>query len=230
MQGLLALVLSLVLSQLHPASSFVVQMKVPAVDSEGNGVIALLHVEAKPGSGRVLVNIRDLLFWVDTQDSIRIARQIAAKLSGVDVSEVDLIYDIETPEGVRVVGGPSAGAAMAIATLAALRRETLAGEVMITGSVDEEGRIGKVGGTLEKAKAAKGAGAKLLLVPPGQAGILVYETRENCTRVEGWGYVRTYCVIEQVPKWIDVGAEAGIEVVEVPSIEEAVRYFFRSVA
>lgn len=230
MQNLLALVLALVLGQLHPTSSFVVQMKIPAVDSEGNGVIAVLQLEARPGSGKVLVNIRDLLFWVDTQDSIRIARQIASRFSGVNASRVDLIYDIETPEGVRVVGGPSAGAAMTIATLAALWRKTLAEGMMITGSVDEEGRVGRVGGILEKAKAARGAGAKLFLVPPGQSEVLVYETKENCTRVERWGYVKTYCVIEQIPKRVDVGTEAGIEVVEVLSIEEAAKYFFRSAA
>ena len=51
---------------------------------------------------------------------------------------------------------------------------------------------------------------------------MVYATSEHC---EKFGPTQI-CSTEQVPKRIDVGKEAGIEVVEVGSIQEAMRYFF----
>ena len=44
-------------------------LNVPAVDNEGNGVVTTVRVEAKPGSGRTLVDINSILFFVDTQNA-----------------------------------------------------------------------------------------------------------------------------------------------------------------
>ena len=53
-----------------------VSLHVPAVDNEGNGVATMLRVESKPGRGGTLVDVNQLLFWVDTQNSIRIAKRL----------------------------------------------------------------------------------------------------------------------------------------------------------
>lgn len=196
-----------------------VTIKVPAVDREGNGVVTLLKVQAMPGEGRALVNINQLLFWVDTQYSIRVAKTVAENTTGLDLSNVDLIYSIET--NASVIEGQSAGAALTIATVAVLEDKTVVPDVMITGTIDFDGSIGPVGAIIAKASAAKDVGASLFLVPTGQASQTYYTPVRKCEKI---GPV-TYCTTEYKAEKIDVTKEAGIPVKEVGSIEEALKYF-----
>lgn len=195
-------------------------MNIPAVDSEGNGVVTKLLVEAKPGTGRVLVDINQLLFWVDTQNSIRVAQKVAQNYTNTDLSSIDLIYAVET--NASIIGGPSAGAAMTVATIALLENKTLNQSVMMTGTINSDGSIGPVGEIVAKAKAAKDVGAKLFLVPEGQAVQVYYKPIEHC---EKFGPV-TYCSTEYKPEKIDVSKEVGIDVKEVSTIQDALKYFF----
>lgn len=196
-----------------------VSMYVPAVDAEGNGVATTLFVEAMPGSGRVLLDIDNLLFWADTEHSIRVARLVAANVTGLDIEKYDLIYNIHA--NASLIGGESAGAALAVATVAALQNKSLDPSVMITGKVNHDGTIGPVMGILEKAKAAAAVNATTFLVPLLQSRDVTYETRKHC---EKFGYTEI-CTIEQIPKKVKVGEQAGITVKEVETIQEALRYF-----
>ena len=67
-------------------TSRVVEIKIPAVDNEGNGVMATLKVEVIPGRGRALTNINQILFWVDTQHSIRTALRVAQNITKVTIA------------------------------------------------------------------------------------------------------------------------------------------------
>ncbi|MEM7825381.1 MAG: S16 family serine protease [Candidatus Aenigmatarchaeota archaeon] len=196
-----------------------VYMNIPAVDSEGNGVVTKLIVEAKPGAGRVLVDINQLLFWIDTQNSIRVAQKVAQNYTKTDLSSIDLIYAIET--NASIIGGPSAGAAITVATIALLENKTLNKSVMMTGTINSDGSIGPVGEIVTKAKAAKDVGAELFLVPKGQAVQTYYKPVERC---EKFGPV-VYCSTEYKPEKIDVSKEVGITVKEVENIQEAIKYF-----
>ena len=197
-----------------------ISMNVPAVDNEGNGVATKLMVESKPGRGGTLVDVDQLLFWVDTQNSIRIAKQVAKEYTGMDLSNIDLIYSVET--NASVIGGPSAGAALTIATVAVLENETLDPKVIITGTINSNGGIGPVGEILAKAKAAKDVGATTFLVPDGQAVQTYYTPIEHCRR---YGAM-TYCTTEYKAERVDVSRDAGINVEEVSNIQEAIEYFF----
>ena len=95
---------------------------------------------------------------------------------------------------------------------------------MITGTINHDGSIGPIGGILEKAKAAGDIDASLFLVPLLQAQEIVYEESEHC---EKFGFME-WCSIERIPKQIDISQEAGIEVKEVGSIQEALDYFYIS--
>ena len=194
-------------------------IKVPAVDKEGNGVITTIVVEVMPGIGRTLVDINNLLFWADTQESIRKARDVAANYTGLDLNNYDLIYHIYA--NASVVGGPSAGAAITVVTIAALLDKNIRPDVMITGAINYDGTIGPVGDILSKAKVAKENGANLFLVPLTQGKETMYEEREVCKK---YGNVE-YCTKEQIPKIIDIGQEVGISVIEVKDINEALNYF-----
>lgn len=195
-------------------------MNLPAVDNQGKGVMTLLVIEAIPGSGRTLVDIDNLLFWADTQHSIRIAKNVAANLSGVNIDNYDFIYNIYA--NASVIGGESAGAAITIATMAVLLDKKPREDVVITGTINHDGTIGPVQAILPKAEVAKAINATILLVPLLQSQEIVYEEREHCER---FGPTEV-CTIERIPKKVDIKEEIGIEVIEVESIQEALKYFF----
>lgn len=205
--------------RLENITSSKVYLKIPAVDNQGNGVVTTLKVETKPGEGRVLVTINQLLFWVDTQDSIRTAKEVAQNITGIDTSSIDFVYEIET--NASIIEGPSAGAAMTVATIAALENKTINQSVMMTGTINHDGTIGPVGEIVAKAKASKDVGATLFLVPLGQAVQTYYKPEEYCKK---FGPI-TYCTTEYKPEKIDVAKEVGIEVKEVANIQEALKYF-----
>jgi len=196
------------------------QIKLLAVDQEGNGVVTNLTVRAVPGEGSVLVDVKSLLFWIDTQQSIQTSRKVAEDYIGRASKNVDIIYTIDIPNA-SIVGGPSAGAAFAIATIAALENKTLRNDTVITGTIEPDGSIGRVGGILGKGKAAKEAGYKRFLVPEGESEYVEYRKEEKCS---SHGSLRI-CNIQYKPVQINVSKEIGIDVIEVSNIEEAVKYF-----
>ncbi len=194
-------------------------IKVPAIDNEGNGVSTELIVMAEQGSGRTLVDIDNLLFWVDTQNSIRMAKLVSEEVTGLDLNQYDLTFSIGA--NASLIGGESAGAALALASIIALKDLEVKDNVMITGTTNHDGSIGPVGGILNKANAAKEVGTTLFLVPLLQSREVVYESIEHC---ENFGLME-WCTTEKIPRKIDIAAEAELEVVEVGSISEALEYF-----
>jgi len=194
-------------------------IRVPAVDKDGNGVMAILSVEAKRGMGRTLVDIDQIIFWGDTQNSIRTAKKVAENLTGVDVSNYDIIYSIQA--NASAIEGPSAGAAMGIATVLELENQSVRNDVSITGTLNDYGVIGQVSGIVEKARAAKDQGMNLFLVPKDQKMYTTYIQEKKCEK-----YIfTTICRTETIPKTVDVEDEVGISVIEVRNIQEALKYF-----
>jgi len=196
-----------------------VEINLVAVDQNNNGVVTPLIVEAKPGNGKALTNIEKIVFWWDTQQSIQIAKTVAENITKINASNYDLIYSIET--NATLVGGPSAGAALTVATIAALKNEKIRNDVVITGTINEDGAIGEIGGVLEKAKTAKEIGAKLFLVPKGQGEQTSLKPEETCTRTGGFIFCET--TYKQIT--VNIGKDAGIPVIEVENITEAYNYF-----
>lgn len=194
-------------------------LRVPAVDNQGNGVATILKVEALPGEGRVLTNINQLLFWVDTQHSIQVAKEVAGNLTKTDFSKIDLIYTIETEAS--LIEGPSAGAALAIATIAVLKNRSLNPSVSITGTINPDGTLGPVGGILAKTKASTDVGVNLFLVPKGQGLQTVYKPIKQCEKI---GAV-TYCTIRYERESIDITKQSDLQVIEVENVQEALKYF-----
>jgi len=192
---------------------------VPAVDQEGNGVATILDVQIVPGSGKTLTNVDKLLFWTDTQNSIRTAKAVAEEITNESLNDYDLIYTISA--NASVIEGPSAGAALTIATIAAIQKREINQSVMITGTINHDGTIGPVGEIIAKASAAKSIGAELFLVPLSQSAQISYTSQKYCERI-GFGQI---CTVEQIPQKVDVSEKAGIAVKEVKTVEEALKYF-----
>ena len=195
----------------------------PAVDNEGNGVVTPLDIEIKTGRGRTLTNIDKLLFWVDTQQSIQIARSVAESMTNISTKNFDIIYAIEAGNA-SIVGGPSAGAALTLTTIAALQNKTVKENVMITGTINPDGSIGRVGGILQKAGAAKDVGATLFLVPQGEGKEVKVTPVEKCNQEPGF----VFCETEYKREEVSIGETIGIDVIEVSKIEDALPYFLET--
>jgi uncharacterized protein len=191
----------------------------PAVDDAGRGVATEINVKTLPGDGSVLVNIDNIFFWEDTQNSIRTATQVARNIIGLNTSAVNLVYSVRA--NASVIEGPSAGAALAVVTVAALRGKSPNTSIMITGTINPDGTIGQVGEVLAKARAAKEIGALMFLVPRGQSSEIKYESKRTCEKIG----MTEICKPVSVPYSVDIETEVGIPIVEVLRLQEALDYF-----
>ncbi len=70
----------------------------------------------------------------------------------------------------RGIGGPSAGLAFTLGIMDQLRPGELTGghKIAVTGTIDFDGRVGDVGGVVQKTAAVRASGADVFLVPPGE--------------------------------------------------------------
>lgn len=121
-----------------------------------------IALEIKPGRGAIYIESMPLT-KLDTQMSARLAAEAACERSTQDCREYDFFYVIRTQGG--VIGGPSAGAALAVLTYAVLEDATLRNDTAITGAILPGGVIGPVGGVPVKVHGAASAGYAYALVP-----------------------------------------------------------------
>lgn len=203
-------------------------IRIAAVRSDGPGVICGLTVTIKPGTGRVFTDTRPLI-GLDFQDSERVAVKVAARLTDVALNEngglvgADVFFAVSPPaEGsvtIQAVDGPSAGAAMTVAMVAAIENRKVKEDVIITGTIREDGSVGPVGGIFEKAKAANEYGARLFLVPKGQSVVIMY--REVVRQAGPFRFVTYEPVVVDLNSYAE-NAGWGIRILEVSTIQEAV--------
>ena len=158
--------------------------------SSDEGVLAEVHLETIPGTGRIFIE-SSLVSKIDTQISTKFANEIACDYLNRDCNELDFFYAIDS--NARIIGGPSAGAAIAALTIAVLDDIEINQSVTITGTINSGSIIGNVGGIYKKIDAAAEKNLKKVLVPKGSP--------DNATKY---------------------GKEKGIEVIKVFDIGEAV--------
>jgi PDZ domain-containing protein len=82
--------------------------------------------------------------------------------------QIDFKYPFPINIDVTNIGGPSAGLAMTLGVIDELDGGSLTGgrTVAATGTIDDQGDVGDVGGVPQKTVAVENAGASLFLVPP----------------------------------------------------------------
>jgi len=139
-------------------------LAVQEVEGKYKGSIADLYLELKEGSGRVFLETFPLT-KMDTQISTRFAKEIACDYFDLDCNKYDFIYTIKAKSS--IIGGPSAGAAIAGLTAIALLDLEYDEEVTVTGTINSGGIVGPVGGVKEKLEAATENGLKKVLVAKG---------------------------------------------------------------
>ena len=190
------------------------------VDSNGKGVSAIMGVEVKPGTVLVLVNINNLLADYQNQLSARTSAEIAGNITRTNLNTIDVIYSIKA--NASIIEGPSAGAAMTVATIAALENKEITPNVMITGTIEKSGAVDVVGGIKEKARAAKEVGARTLIIPAADY-ITNYQQVKACKNI---GNVK-YCEVTYVAKKEELDRELGIKIVQIQNIEEAIELMIK---
>ncbi len=195
------------------------ELKLLAVKEIGGekleGSLADLYLEIRPGEGRVFLDTFPLT-KLDTQVSTRRAKRIACQQTKKDCQKYDFFYTIRSDS--VIVGGPSAGAAIAALTMAVLEDENYEEKTAITGTINSGGMVGSVGGLKEKIEAASQGGLTKVIVPDFEtiksAGLINNSnmTKNNATNESG-----TILDIEEY------GKEKGIKVVRVSWLEEVVK-------
>lgn len=211
------------------AEERVIKLKLPAAASEG-GVLAELTVVARPaavaGSPRNWIPVPDPANPIvnnDTQVSLSVAAEYARAFAEGDASVFDLFYSLTAPS--VAVGGRSAGAAAAIVGLALLEGKQLRNDTLITGALEPDGRITRVGRILDKARAVKEAGYSLFLVPVGESIDSVSRTMQNqsCTTEYVGGTPFTSCRTQSVTvtESVNVSEETGVQLIEVANVSQA---------
>ncbi len=162
--ALLALLLIAATSfALECSSSVSRSMPVPAVDDLGAGRIVLLELTVKGGDGTVYI-ATDPIVGGMTQYSGHSAMELATKLAGYDSGTCDFLFKLDS-KNLETIDGPSAGGAMALLVLSALKNESLIANFTMTGTIENDGTVGSVGGIPEKATAAGESGLGLFIVP-----------------------------------------------------------------
>jgi len=166
------------------------------------GILLFARVIATNGTGHVFVDTSPYT-QVDLQGSARLAAMVASDVLGIDQRSYDFYYiiDISSP----IIGGPSAGAALTMATIAAINNWTLDPGVVMTGMINPDESIGPVGGIPYKLEAAAARNYTLFLVPEG-----------------------TVIISKKLEETIDVlklGKDLNVTVKEVSTIQEVVKIF-----
>ncbi len=159
---------------------------VVAVDENDKGHLIPLEVIIKSGSGKLLLNVANVLFDETLQSSAQTAVLVARDVSRKSLFDKDVLINIEAPaeeQSISISGG-SAGGAITLAVIAAIQGKKLRNDVYITGTIRGDHTIGRIGAPRAKALAAKEKGAVMFLVPPGQkseVGEVGIEVREVAT-------------------------------------------------
>ncbi|MCE4615703.1 MAG: hypothetical protein F7C09_01380 [Aeropyrum sp.] len=202
------------LSSSDPQTWASCSVPIVAVSSGGGGVVSTLTVTiSSPGSGRVFISTSPAS-QIDTLGSARVAAFAASILAGVNMGSYDFYYQIVSPS--IIVGGPSAGLAMAIATYALLTGSECPEGFAATGMILPDGSVGPVGGLKEKLEAAAESGYDIFLIPAGQEQY-TYVAR----RVERIGPLVRIVSEPVTVDLVKLGEDLGVSVVGVSTLMEA---------
>ncbi|MFP4006001.1 MAG: S16 family serine protease [Candidatus Hadarchaeia archaeon] len=147
---------------------FVLDYYFLAVSGE-EGSVNSFGIEIVSGDGSLLLEIKDTTFERNTQMSSQLAREISDLHTDENLeTDYDVCIDLDKGDRSKYLSGPSAGAAQVLAIISAVKEKPLDNDILVTGALEADGRIGKVDGVEEKVIAARDFGASKVMVPEGQ--------------------------------------------------------------
>ncbi|MEM0314002.1 MAG: S16 family serine protease [Candidatus Bathyarchaeia archaeon] len=193
--------------------------------ANGSTIGEVLKVYARfvEGSGNMFIATNPKI-GIELQSSAETALKVAQQITRKETSNLDCMLTVVADKPLEVVDGPSAGAAITTLLTFTLqgREEKIRRDVFITGTIESDGTIGKVGGIIEKAIAAAKKGAAKFLVPRGQSTVVIYKL--ETTRIG------PFIISEYIPEKVSVKnylEQLGysLEIIEVEDITEAIKHF-----
>ena len=200
-------------------------LAVSETDSGYKGETADLYLELKRGSGRVFLDTFPFT-KLDTQMSTRFAKEIACNYLDIDCDNFDFIYTIKAQSA--IIGGPSAGAAITVLTIALLDNLKLQENVTITGTINSGGIIGPVGGVKEKIDAGASSGMNIILIPKGERFLM--EETFDMRRKDLYEILNITITEDDVNQTenhtidlVEYGTEKGVRVIEVSTIDDVLQ-------
>lgn len=224
------LVLALILLIL-PVVSAEKHMKLLAIEEGPNatrGNLADLYLRIVDGTGDVYVATFPLT-RIDTQISARYAKDVSCETFD-HPCDSDFLYTLKAKT--NLIGGPSAGSAIAVLTVAELDDLDLNNSVAITGTINSGGLIGPVGSLMEKIKAAHRGNITTVLIPEGTRHVENKTTKylfEKLVKAKEEGMPIEGLVNQtgnnETIDLVEYGETLGLRVVEVSRLEEALSYF-----
>ena len=132
------------------------------------GVPATLSLTVTNGTGQVFLGSTPLT-ETDTQAQAVLSTLVACKLVNANCNDYNFYFYITSSSA--EVGGPSAGAAFAIAAMSVLTGKPLNQGIAMTGTANPDGSIGIVGDVAQKSEAAAGQGIKVFLYPSDEPSV-----------------------------------------------------------
>ncbi|MCK8826861.1 Lon family ATP-dependent protease [Natroniella acetigena] len=114
------------------------------------------------------------------QDSIFNAASIVRKVTGEDINSYDLHVNLV---GGGQVDGPSAGVAISVAIISALKKIPVRQNIAVTGEISLHGKVKPVGGVVEKIHGAYQAGVDEVLIPAENQSCFVEDEDIKVTSV-----------------------------------------------
>ncbi len=190
-----------------PAAFATSKIPLLAVTETDNGTLtgsmAYASLDIKPGEGRVFIDSFPLT-KLDTQISTRFAKEIACSYLDIDCSKKDFFYVIRASSS--IVGGPSAGGALAILTIAELQGLPIPQNVAMTGTINSGFLIGPVGGLKEKITIAGKSNMTRVIIP---ATTKIQKTEDNKTL-----------------DLVEYGNNLSMSIIEAANLDEATAQFF----
>lgn len=184
------------------------------------GSAADLTLKTQTGAGGVYMETSPLT-KLDTQLSTRFAQQIACDFLDKACTNIDFFYTVRSDA--TIIGGPSAGAAIAALTVAIVDDLDVNQSVAVTGTINVGGLIGPVAGIIGKIDAAKSAGVTKVLIPKGTR----YEPKpehtynELLTNTTALFYTFDNETEQYEIDLLAYGKQVGVEVKEVATLQEA---------
>ena len=143
-----------------------------AVINSEKGIVFPIEVEIiNSGAGAISVDVSNIQYEDAFQGAVRTAAAVASEYTGEPISDKDIIVriiDDFTDSELATIDGSSAGALITGMIVAGLTDSEVNDKVLVTGTINPNGTVGRVGSIGEKTEAAMDFGANVLLVPESQ--------------------------------------------------------------
>jgi uncharacterized protein len=177
----------------------------------GSGIIVSVSAEIREGQGRVFIDIADTIQGSSWQEAAQRAAYVAAKVTGADLSDKDVLISVAPSaqyanEDLPGIDGPSAGAAMTVLLISQILQTPVNDQVLMTGTIRSDGRVGPVGGVVEKAETAGQYGAKIFLVPVGEGMLGGRPLTDVVGSKYGMEIIEVYDIMDVLPYYLVSGS------------------------